>query len=454
GLPLRAARAGLRRPGGARGDRDPGLGGRAGDQHPALLRTVPGAARCGDARLAAQQPPPRPHRCAEPGEERLDGGCADGPSRDDHELRHAPDAAQMGGRPGRRAARGRQPRGHRAVPGLGLRGALPRPGVDLSAADAAGRAGHRVRRAGAADDARAGRGPVPRARAGPTRRGRTDLRGAGRPPESRQPGPGPEDRRLTATLCVAQALRALAHAAELTAGGADGQLAGVPAPQRLREQAELLEQSVNRVFLDAERGCYRDPGSRGAAGYRQTSNLLPLAFGIVPPARVGAVVGNLVADIVARGDHHDCGHLGVRHLLPVLSAHGHGALAWRVLTAPGAPGWRDWLEAGNSTFMEMWESPRSCSHYFMGTPVTWIHEQVAGLRRGPDGWRDLVVAPDPDVPVGRIALALWMELGEVVVEVDREQREVTVVVPDGARAQLVLPGLTRSLGAGRHRAGW
>jgi len=90
----------------------------------------------------------------------------------------------------------------------------------------------------------------------------------------------------------------------------------------------------------------------------------------------------------------------------------------------------------------------------MGTPVTWIHEQVAGLRRGPDGWRDLVVAPDPDVPVGRIALARWTELGEVVVEVDREQREVTVVVPDGARAQLVLPGLTRSLGAGRHRAGW
>src|SRR5699024_9760820 len=97
------------------------------DQHPALLRTVPGAVRCGDARLAAQQPPPRPHRFAEPGEERLDGGCADGPSRDDHELRHAPDAAQMGGRPGRRAARGRQPRGHRAVPGLGYEELSPAP---------------------------------------------------------------------------------------------------------------------------------------------------------------------------------------------------------------------------------------------------------------------------------------------------------------------------------------
>src|SRR5699024_11447474 len=113
-----------------------------------------------------------------------------------------------------------------------------------------------------------------------------------------------------------------------------------------------LEAAVNAVFLDSGRGVYRDPGS---TVYRQTSNLLPLARGIVPSGQVEAVLAHLVEDIVSRGDHHDCGHLGVRHLLPVLSAHGHGALAWRVLTAPGAPGWRDWLEAGNSTFMEMWE---------------------------------------------------------------------------------------------------
>ena len=125
-------------------------------------------------------------------------------------------------------------------------------------------------------------------------------------------------------------------------------------PDQLREQAATLEEAVNTVFLDSERGRYRDPGEDS---YRQTSNLLPLAFHIVPEAQVEAVVAHLVADIEARGDHHDCGHIGLRHLLPVLSEHGHGALAMRVLGNPTAPGWKAWLDAGNSTFMEMWQDP-------------------------------------------------------------------------------------------------
>lgn len=278
------------------------------------------------------------------------------------------------------------------------------------------------------------------------------------------PGPAPEDKRLSASLSVAGALRALAHAMDLAA--AEGPVAvgpwttaepvveGVPAAQELRSRARALEQAVNTVFLDAERGRYRDPGPGGVTGYRQTSNLLPLACGIVPAEQIEAVVAGLVADIAARDDHHDCGHLGVRFLLPVLSAHGHGALAWRVLSAPTAPGWRAWLEAGNSTFMEMWEDPRSCSHYFMGTPVTWIHEHVAGLRRGPDGWQEFLVAPDPDVPVGSVSLARRTGLGEITVEVERPERTLTLVVPEGSRARVVLPGLERILDAGEHTVTW
>lgn len=279
------------------------------------------------------------------------------------------------------------------------------------------------------------------------------------------PGPAPEDKRLSGSLFVAQALRSLAHAVDLATvesglpGGdpwtASGEsVDGVPGPESLRADAWALEQAVNAVFLDAEQGLYRDPEPAGAAAYRQTSNLLPLAFGIVPTEQVEAVAAQLVADIEARGDHHDCGHIGVRFLLPVLSAHGQGALAWRVLNAPTAPGWKAWLEAGNSTFMEMWENPRSCSHYFMGTPVTWIHEHVAGLRRGPDGWREFLVEPDVNVPVGRIAFSRQTDLGEIVVEVDREERSVTLAVPEGSRARVVLPGLEQTREAGRHSLHW
>ncbi|MEE1651527.1 family 78 glycoside hydrolase catalytic domain [Brachybacterium sp. J144] len=258
------------------------------------------------------------------------------------------------------------------------------------------------------------------------------------------PGPAPDDKRLSATLMVGSALRRLAHALELAdlAGGAE-----------LRASAQELEEAVNRVFLDAERGLYRDPAGTGH-GYRQTSNLLPLALGTVPAEHVAAVQENLVRAIEGAGDHHDCGHLGVRFLLPVLSAAGQGALAWRVLANPTAPGWRAWLEAGNSTFMEMWEDPRSCSHYFMGTPATWLHENVAGLRRGPDGWGNFLVAPDPDVPVGRITMTRRTRAGEISLAVDREARTLRLTVPDGTRARVLLPGTDRQLGPGEHALDW
>ena len=140
--------------------------------------------------------------------------------------------------------------------------------------------------------------------------------------------------------------------------------------------------------------------------------------------------------------------------LPVLSAHGHGALALRVLSTPTTPGWRAWLEAGNSTFAEMWEEPRSHSHYFMGTPVTWIHEHVAGLRRGPEGWDEFLIAPDPDVPVGRIAMTRATDRGKIALDLDRDARTLALTVPDGARARVHLPGGEHEAGPGTHRLSW
>ncbi|WP_255351640.1 MULTISPECIES: alpha-L-rhamnosidase C-terminal domain-containing protein [Brachybacterium] len=276
------------------------------------------------------------------------------------------------------------------------------------------------------------------------------------------PGPAPEDRRLSGTLLVAHALRRLAHALERATSAGEPLAPDLPAPDTLRADAAALEQAVNIVFLDTNRSLYRDPGSDGEPGTsacRQTSNILPLAFGIVPREHSGVVVDHLVADLTTRGDHHDCGHLGVRFLLPVLSAHGHGALAWRVLSNPTAPGWRAWLEAGNSPFAEMWEQPRSHSHYFMGTPVTWLHEHVAGLRRGPEGWEEFLVAPDPDIPVGRIVMTRATDAGEIVLDLDREARTLVLTVPDGTRATVVLPqepdtAAPQELGSGEHLLRW
>lgn len=280
-------------------------------------------------------------------------------------------------------------------------------------------------------------------------------------------GPAREDKRLTGTLYVARALRALAHAIEITetdgpshqlpsgnrgdTAQAQDRALSMPTPRELHEEASSLEAAVNSQFLDTQRGLYTAGNN---SEYRQTSNAVPLAFGIVPDDQIERVAENLIADVKRRGDHHDCGHIGVRYLLPVLSEHGHGDLALRVLTNRTAPGWRSWLESGNSTFMEMWQNPRSCSHYFMGTPAAWIQENVAGLRRGLGGWKSFIVAPDINVPVEQIAIARETIYGKIQLDVNRERREIHLNLPNDTQAHLILPGVDELVTSGRHTVTW
>ena len=85
---------------------------------------------------------------------------------------------------------------------------------------------------------------------------------------------------------------------------------------------------------------------------------------------------------------------------------------------------------------------------------SWIHEHVAGLRRGPEGWAEFLVAPDPDVPVGRIAMIRETDAGEIVLDLDRDARTLALTVPRGARARVELPGDEQDLGSGEHLLRW
>ena len=190
------------------------------------------------------------------------------------------------------------------------------------------------------------------------------------------PGTGgnpPEDTRLTATAYLHRALISMAEVGELTGHDAEA--------TRLRQAAAGLRDRLNETFLDRTPGLYRtsrDPG------YRQTSNAVPLAFGLVPDDMVRAVVDNLVADIEARGWHLNTGCLGTSVLLPVLTAHGRPDVAARVALQRTYPSWGYWVDNGADTMWEMWPtSTRSRQHYFQGTVVQWLFENVAGLRPPP-----------------------------------------------------------------------
>jgi alpha-L-rhamnosidase len=246
-------------------------------------------------------------------------------------------------------------------------------------------------------------------------------------------GPAPEDRRLTGTAYL---YRAVLVAAEI------GDLIGEP--NDYRKAAAELADGLNRAFLDREAGRYR---SADDPDYRQTSNAVPLAFGIVPEDLVAQVAANLAADVEARGFHLNTGCLGVGVLLPVLTAHGYGDVATKVALQRTYPSWGYWFELGADTMWEKWEDDsRSRNHYFQGTVVQWIFENVAGLRVVDAGCERIVVRPDARTEVdaasirtetirGRVAVA-WKKVGRVLT--------LEVQVPVGTTAEIHVPSAASS----------
>lgn len=226
----------------------------------------------------------------------------------------------------------------------------------------------------------------------------------------------------------------------------------------MRARAATLRETIARIaaiyhdtYFDASSGTYVSK----EAGYRQSMNVLPLAFGVVPRQEVPRVAAGLARDLRERtGEHLDVGAIAVKHLLPVLSAHGHHDLALTVALQPTRPGWRPWMLDGSKTLYESWgEKVRSHDHYFLGSVAQWIHEDVAGLRPTSPGCKTFDVAPrlgDPRVPWARIDHQTVR--GRVAVDwrTEANATALSVSVPPGAVARVDMGGSYETLGAGTH----
>ncbi|MFD1047974.1 alpha-L-rhamnosidase C-terminal domain-containing protein, partial [Kibdelosporangium lantanae] len=212
-----------------------------------------------------------------------------------------------------------------------------------------------------------------------------------------------------------------------------------------RTAAEACRDALNRTFL--RDGHYRHDGTE----YRQTSNAVPLAFGLVPPGDVPSVVESLVADVKARGDHLNTGALGTSVLLPVLTAYGYADVAYALATQRTYPSWGFWFDNGADTMWEMWEATsRSRDHYFQGTVVQWLYENVAGLRPAEAGYRRFTVRPDAFHGIDWAEASLMTVRGPVSVNWTKDGSTVHVRlhVPVGCTAEVSVPGVSTRVGAG------
>jgi len=182
----------------------------------------------------------------------------------------------------------------------------------------------------------------------------------------------------------------------------------------------------------------------------QANHVRALAFGLVPDDLREQTATHLVDLIRRAGTHLGTGFLATPYLLPVLADSGHLDVAYELLFQDTPPSWLAMVERGATTVWEDWDgigddgTPKaSLNHYSKGAVISFLHTRVAGIQLldGHPAYRRFRVAPQPgggltwaeavhDSPYGRIESS-W--------RLDDDRFVVTVTVPPGTTAEVVLP---------------
>ena len=270
------------------------------------------------------------------------------------------------------------------------------------------------------------------------------------------------DGRLISTAYTIMNLRLMQQFADM-AGHSEDKAAYADLEKRMTE-------AFNKTFLTVRRGTSMQPGhtlypdSVFYGNNSATSNLLPLALGIVPADCKRDVVDNLVTNIISKNnDHVSCGVIGISWLMRTLSANGRADLAFRIASQKTYPSWGYMAEQGATTIWELWNgdtanpSMNSGNHVMLlGDLVTWYYENLAGIKNAPGSiaFKKLRMAPNFEIqeldsvsasymtPYGRVESA-WKKTLESVTW--------TVTIPENTSAELCLPdGTVKTVGSGTY----
>ncbi|USQ94757.1 alpha-L-rhamnosidase [Caulobacter sp. RL271] len=214
--------------------------------------------------------------------------------------------------------------------------------------------------------------------------------------------------------------------------------------------AAKVRAAYNARYWDGAGRRYVAPPEGGKpAPYCQTMNVLPVALGLVPDGQAQAVIDGLAADIAAKGHRLDVGVYALRYLPLLLSDHGHGETAWKVVTRTDEPSWGFWLKNDIRSMPEGWGlGSRSWNHHYFASISSWFYEGLAGLRPAAPGYARLRVRPVMPNGLGSAGASQRTPRGEASSRWVRRADggvTLTVGVPGACEAEIWLPNGGRRL---------
>ena len=175
--------------------------------------------------------------------------------------------------------------------------------------------------------------------------------------------------------------------------------------------------------------------------YRQTSNLLPLAFCLASKAEAEEVAKNLAEDVIRKDYHLDTGCVGTKFILPVLCEYGYTDVAYKVLTQTTYPSWGSWLESDTDSAWESWEPlTRSLNHYFLATYDEFFFTHLAGIKFVDNGYSWVKIEPVLKFGLDFVKTKIKTPKGILRIEWTKSEGgyEIEAEIPEGTTAQINL----------------
>ncbi|KAF7295965.1 hypothetical protein MKEN_01411100 [Mycena kentingensis (nom. inval.)] len=197
-------------------------------------------------------------------------------------------------------------------------------------------------------------------------------------------GNPPEDARVPATAYLYYMLSVMHDVATTLGNAADA--------STFASQAAAVKTAFNNAFFNSASGHYAGTGD---SGYRQSHNLLALAFNLTTSSAVAqSVADSVAAEVNSRGVHLNTGALSTKYILPMLTANGHADVALALAKQTTFPSWGFWIVNGATSMWEHWAiTARSHDHMFLGTFEDWFYKYVLGIQMTSTAFKTVSVAP-------------------------------------------------------------
>jgi alpha-L-rhamnosidase len=205
--------------------------------------------------------------------------------------------------------------------------------------------------------------------------------------------------------------------------------------------AAQIKEALNRTFFNANTGNY--------ANGTQTANAMALFLDLVPKDHHDDVVDNLTNDIVyAHNTHVTSGFIGVKFVMPVLTATGHSDLAYELAAQTTYPSWGYMVEQGATTLWELWQKKtgpamNSQNHIMFGSVGAWFYNALGGINLSPDsvGYQHIRIAPQVVEDLHWASASVETLRGTVSSSWSHSPGVITleVAIPVNSDAQVVVP---------------